>query len=109
MAKTSQIKGMPAVTPHSGPARILKHNGTRKSMQSPDKAMVIPHSGTRMDVAGNSNIGNPYAVASDRTEQSIGKVPTVTPHSPIAVPRNPKKFNKQSFAAGVMTKMPKGR
>jgi hypothetical protein len=93
---------MPQPIEHSGPKKLLKHNGTRTA-SGPTPAnhfKVIPHSG-----ADNMNIGNPYAVASDRTEQAIGTKMTVTPHSPVPVPRNPKKFNKQQFAMGVPTKL----
>lgn len=98
---------MPQVIPHSGGLKQLKHNATRTSKLSPTSAMVTPHSGSRSDVMGNDGIGNPRAKASDRTEQAIGKVPTITPHSEVAVPRAPKKWNKQKFAMGVPTKLTK--
>lgn len=104
--KKSQMMGMPSVTPHSGPTSILKHNATRTSKASPMVASVIPHSGSKpgMPSMSNDNIGQPYAVASDRTEQMtpMNHFQPI-PHSETGVPRAPKKWNKRKMSAGVQT------
>lgn len=98
----------PMVIPHSGGLKQLKHNGTRTSMASPQTASVIPHSGTKMGMPSqsNMNIGQPYAKASDRSEQKFTSQPQIIPHSPVDVPRNPKRFNRKKMSAGVATQMP---
>lgn len=96
---------MPMPTPHSGPVKKLVHNATRTSKASPSSMQITQHSGSRSDVAGNDGIGMPYAKASDRAEQKMGTSPMIIPHSPVAVPRSPKKWNKQKMSAGVATSL----
>lgn len=87
---------MKNVIPHSGPTRELKHNATRK------EKMTVNHSG-HVAPSGMEGLGNPRGVS--RKEQKFTTTPQIIPHSPVAVPKDPRKWNKKKMSAAVATRM----
>jgi hypothetical protein len=90
----------------SGPDKPLVHNGTR-----PDTVMPTPMSHFKkvplsgdghpgLGNSANSNIGNPYAMSSDRSELPVSgpEMQPATMKSKTMVPREVKKWHKKGYS-----------
>ena len=90
----------------SGPDKELKHNATRPltpAATSMDHFQKVPKSGAGHSGLGNGgheNIGNPYAMSSDRSEMptnSMGQ-PSKIDKSEPTVPKDHVKWHKRGYA-----------